>query len=426
MTSEEPTTAPNSRPRAKPLTVKAVENAKPGAARREIPDGEVRGLYLQVFPSGKTSWCFRYRFGGLTRKLTIGASPEIGVKDARDLARKAHVQVANGIDPGAVKRASKIVERTPVDHDLVEKVVAQFLTRHVKKLAPSTFREVTRLMKKDVLPVWRGRRLSEITKTDIHAVLDSVVDRGAVKQANRVAAWLKGMGSFAVERGLADASPFAGIKPPGGEETPRDRILADTELRALWEAAGAMAWPYCGFVQLLILTGQRRNEVADLTWREIDLEAKTWTLPAVRAKNGVEHQIPLSDLAVEILRAGARLDGCDYVFSMNGRNPIRGYHLVKNRLDAMSPGGAPWVLHDARRTVATGLARLGVQMPVVEKLLNHVSGSFSGVAGIYQRHDFANEKRAAMQTWANFVQALVTGEVSNIVPMTRRAGEAAN
>jgi integrase len=280
-------------------------------------------------------------------------------------------------------------------------------------------------MSKEIIPAWRGRRLSEISKSDIYELLDSIADRGAPILANRVLAWLKGLCNWAVGRGLINASPCTSIKSPAAE-TARDRVLSDAELRAVWQASDALGWPYCGFVQLLILTGQRRNEVADLTWREIDLEAKTWTLPAVRAKNGVEHQIPLSDLAVEILRAGARLDGCDYVFSMNGRNPIRGYHLVKNRLDAMSPGGAPWVLHDARRTVATGLARLGVQMPVVEKLLNHVSGSFSGVAGIYQRHDFANEKRAAMQTWANFVQALVTGEVSNIVPMTRRAGEAAN
>jgi Arm DNA-binding domain len=205
----------------KPLTVKAIENAKPGSVRREIPDGEVRGLYLQIFPSGKTSWCFRYRVGERTRKLTIGASPEIGLKEARDLARKAHVQVANGVDPGAAKRASKIVERIPVDHDLVEKVIAQFLTRHVKNLAPSTFREVTRLMKKDVLPAWRGRRLSEIKKHDVNVLLDAITDRGAAKQASRTLSWLKGLASFAVQRGLIEASPFAGMKPPGGKETSR-------------------------------------------------------------------------------------------------------------------------------------------------------------------------------------------------------------
>jgi hypothetical protein len=180
------------------ITVKAIENIKPAAARREIPDGEVRGLYLTVFPSGKASWIFRYRFGGRTRKLTIGASPEIGLKDARDIARKAHVHVANGEDPGAVKRAAKIAERTPINHDLVEKVVAVFLARHMKGLAPRSIREVPRLLNKDVVPAWRGRRLSEISKSDIHALLDSIVDRGATTQANRTLAWLKVMCNFAI------------------------------------------------------------------------------------------------------------------------------------------------------------------------------------------------------------------------------------
>jgi integrase len=425
MTHEEPTTATNSRPRAKPLTVKAIENLKPGAARREVPDGEVRGLYLQVFPSGKTSWSFRYRFSGRTRKLTIGASPEIGLKEARDRARKAHVQVANGIDPGAVKRASKIVERTPVDHDLVEKVVAQFLTRHVEKLAPSTFREVTRLLNKDVLPAWRGRRLSEIRRPDVHVLLDSIVDRGAARQASRTLSWLKGLASFAVQCGLIDASPFAGIKPPGGEEIPRDRILADSELRALWEAADAMVPPYSAFIQFLVLTGQRRSEVAGMAWREIDLEAKTWTLPAARAKNGVEHQIPLSDLAVEILKALPRIDGSDFVLTISGQNAMRGFSVIKRRLDSLMPQDVrPWVFHDVRRTVASGMARLGINLPVIEKLLNHVSGSFAGIVGVYQRHSFADEKRNAMERWGRHVEALASGEAANIVPMTRRTGDA--
>jgi integrase len=415
MAHEEPTTPPARRPRARPLTVKAVENAKPaGAARREIPDGEVRGLYLQIFPSGKASWCFRYRFGGRTRKLTLGPLPEIGLREVRDLARKAHVQVAAGIDP-------------VVDHDLVEKVVAQFLTRHVKKLAPSTFREVTRIMKKDVLPAWRGRRLSEIKKPDVYDLLDSIVDRGAVKQASRTLSWLKGLASFAVQRGLIEASPFAGMKPPGGKETSRDRVLTDTELRALWEAADAMAPPYSAFVQLLILTGQRRSEVSGMAWGEIDFETKTWVLPAARSKNGIEHQIPLSDLAVEILKALPRIDGSDFVLTISGQNAMRSYSAIKRRVNSLMPPDMPaWCFHDIRRTAASNMARLGINLPVIEKILNHVSGSFAGIVGVYQRHSYDAEKRSAMQTWARRVEALVTGETANIVPMTRRTGEAAN
>jgi len=407
---------------AKPLTTKAIENLKPSAARREIPDGEVRGLYLQIFPSGKASWCFRYRFAGRTRKLTIGLSPEIGLKDARDLARKAYLTVAGGEDPAEQKQASKAAMRTPIEHDLVEKVAAQFLARHVKGLAPKTVSEVTRMMAKDIVPVWRGRRLSQIAKADVHALLDGIVDRGAPVQANRTHAWLKIMCNFAVQRGLIEVSPITGIKAPGGQETPRDRILADSELRALWGAADALEQPYRGVVQLLVLTGQRRGEVSGLTWREIDLETKLWTLPAGRAKNGVEHAIPLPDQAVEILKSIPRVAGSEFVFTISGRSHIRGYGIIKRRLDGLMPADvAPWVFHDIRRTVASGMARLGVNLPVIEKLLNHVSGSFGGIVSVYQHHDFAEPKRAAMTAWANFVEQLVNGEpAGNVVSIKAR------
>jgi integrase len=173
----------------------------------------------------------------------------------------------------------------------------------------------------------------------------------------------------------------------------------------------------------LILTGQRLREVSEMEWKEIDLNAKLWTLPGKRAKNGAEHTIPLSDLAAEILKALPRIDGSSFVFTINGRNPIRGTHQAKRRIDKLAPEIAPWVLHDIRRTVASGMARLGINLPVIEKLLNHVSGSFAGIVGVYQRHSFADEKRAALQTWARHVEAIVSGETAaNVVELaTARA-----
>jgi integrase len=403
---------------AKALTVKAIENLKPGTARREIPDGEVSGLYLTIFPSGKASWIFRYRFGGRTRKLTIGTSPEIGLKDARDLARRAHLRVASGEDPAAEKRAARAAARTPVDRDLVEKVAAQFLARHVKGLAPSTVREVERILTKEIIPAFRGRRLSEIKRPDVIEFLDGIVDRGAPVFANRTLAWFKGLCNWAIARGLIEISPCAGVKPPGGQETARDRVLTDDELKAVWQAADAFEWPYRGFVQLLILTGQRRSEVSGMTWREIDIDQELWTLPAARAKNGIEHTIPLSDLGADILQACPRLAGSEFVFTLNGRAPLTGHHALKRRLDAlMPPDTLPWVFHDLRRSVASGLARLGVNLPVIEKLLNHVSGSFAGIVKVYQRHSFTDEKRAAMAAWARHIEQIVTGETGNIVQL---------
>ena len=403
---------------SKALTVKAIENFKPGASRREVPDGDVRGLYLQIFPSGKASWAFRYRFGGRTRKLTIGASPEIGLKDARDLARAAHLQIASGEDPGAAKQAARTSTKALPARDMVEKVAAQFLARHVKNLAPLTRIEVGRIVAKEILPTFRGRRLSEIKRTDVIEWLDAIVDRPAPIAANRALGWFKGLCNFAVERGVLDVSPIAGIKPPAAEVA-RDRVLSDDELKAVWQAADALEQPYAAFIQLLVLTGQRRNEIAEMCWREVgDLDARLWTLPAARAKNSIEHSIPLSEQAIEILKALPRIAGSDFVFTINGRNPVRGADAIKRRLDALMPSDIPaWVLHDIRRTVASGMARLGVNLPVIEKLLNHVSGSFAGIVGVYQRHSFADEKRAAMTAWARHVQAIVTGEAANVIEL---------
>jgi integrase len=400
---------------SKALTVKAIENFKPGASRREVPDGDVRGLYLQIFPSGKASWAFRYRFGGRTRKLTIGASPEIGLKDARDLARAAHLQIASGEDPGAAKQAARTATKALPARDMVEKVAAQFLARHVKNLAAATRLEVGRIVAKEILPNFGGRRLSEIKRPDVIEWLDAIVDRPAPIAANRALGWLKGLCNFAVERGILDVSPIAGIKPPAAE-TARDRVLSDDELKAVWEAADALEQPYAAFVQLLVLTGQRLREVSELRWQEIDFEKRVWTLPKERAKNGVEHSIPLSDQAADILRSLPRI--AEFVFTINGLNPIRGTHLAKRRIDKLAPPMPSWVLHDIRRTVASGMARLGINLPVIEKLLNHVSGSFAGIVGVYQRHSFADEKRAAMQAWANFVQALVTDAPANVIALS--------
>jgi integrase len=183
----------------------------------------------------------------------------------------------------------------------------------------------------------------------------------------------------------------------------------------LWLAADALPAPYREFVQLLVLTGPRRNEVSALVWQEIDFERKVWVLPEARAKNKVEHEVPLSDAACAILAAIPRIEGCDFVFSTNGRNAITAHYLIKKRL--LIPPMPRWTMPDVRRTCATNLAGLGVALPVVEKLLNHTSGSFRGIVSAYQRFDYAAQKRAAMEAWSRYVETLVTEEAANVVPL---------
>jgi integrase len=401
---------------AKPLTIKALENLKPAGRRREVSDGGMPGLYFVIQPSGKQSWAYRYRFNGTPRKWTIGPCPAIDLKTARELAREAVRKVAAGADPCTEKKAAKAAALVPTGLDLIETVTSRFVAQHAKrKLKPATAWEIERLLRREVVGPWRGRRLSQIGRADIHDLLDGIVARGSPVTANRTLAWLRRMCSWAVERGLMEVSPCAGIRAPAAE-TSRDRVLSDDELKAVWRAADALETPYNAFVKLLILTGARRSEVAGMMWREIDFDAKLWTLPAARAKNATEHQIPLSNSAIDVLRALPRIAGSDLVFTLSGRVPIRGFHVVKTRVDALMPAGPSWTLHDLRRTFASGCARLGIAVHVVEAALNHRSGSIRGIAAIYNRYSYDVEKCAAMTAWARHVQAIVSGETAaNVV-----------
>jgi integrase len=201
----------------------------------------------------------------------------------------------------------------------------------------------------------------------------------------------------------------------------RERVLCDDELAALWRAT-ASAGPFRGIVRLLILTGQRREEVAGMTWAELSGDFSTWTIPASRAKNGATHLVPLSAPAQDLLREAPRFG--ELVFP-GLRGPFNGWSKAKAALDAKS-GVTNWRLHDLRRTMATGLQRLGVRLEVTEQVLNHVSGSRAGIVGVYQRHDFVLEKRAALEAWGEHVEAIVEGRTldGNVISLRAKGAPA--
>jgi integrase len=213
------------------------------------------------------------------------------------------------------------------------------------------------------------------------------------------------------------------VEPPAPERS-RERILTDDEIRRLWKATDVEGWPFGPLVKILLLTGQRLGEVGGMRWDELDLDAKMWTLPGERVKNDNKHEVPLSDIVVEILKAQPRIKTTKgFVFTTTRDAAVSGFSRAKDRLDeTMASDGGPiehWTFHDLRRTLASGMARLGIQLPVIEKILNHTSGTFRGVVGVYQRHSFADEKRAALQAWASFVQSTVSGEKPNNVVALR-------
>jgi integrase len=421
---------------AKTLTDTAIKALKPDVTRREIPDGKVGGLYYVVQPSGATSWALRYRHLGKPCKLTIGPGA-IPLPDARDLAREALVKVARGENPAAskvaAKQAARVKEKAP--NDLVEKVVASFLDRYAKRQCrETTCKEYERILENNVVAVWRGRRLGEQTRADVHELLDGVIDRGAAVQANRTFAALRTMSNWALERGLIDRNPCAGLKAPTQEKS-RERVLTDEEVRFAWQAFEKVGWPFGRLGQLLLLTGARRDEIAESKWSELDTDHKLLILPPGRMKAKEAHEIPLTDKAMEIIgsltKIAAKGKEPEFLFTTSGARPVSGFSKGKAHIDRImaeviqteqgdEAAEIPhWVFHDLRRTVATNLQKLGVRLEVTEAVLGHVSGSRGGIVGIYQRHKFADEKRAALEAWARKLDAIVTGTpVSNVVELS--------
>ena len=232
--------------------------------------------------------------------------------------------------------------------------------------------------------------------------------------AAQTAAYGKAAYGWAVKRGVIEGNPFLNL--PVAPTAKRERVLSDGEVAALWQATDGPR-PFNGIARFLLLAGQRREEVAGMTWAELSGDFSTWTIPASRAKNGATHIVPLSEPARNLLRGVPRFG--ELVFP-GLRGPFNGWSKAKAALDAKS-GVTNWRLHDLRRTAATGLQRLGVRLEVTEQVLNHVSGSRAGIVGVYQRHDFASEKRAALDAWGEHVRAIVERRSTGDNVVTLRA-----
>lgn len=409
---------------AKALTTKAVEALKPDASRREIPDPALSGLYLVVQPSGAKSWALRYRYAGKPKKLTLGKWPIMGVAAARSAASEAIEAVEHGNDPGAAKRKAKAarIEAQLSERDKIKTLVEQYTTRHLSKLKSGA--DVQAQLARHVLPSWGDRKIQDIGKRDVIDLLDGIADSGRVVTANRVRAYLSSFFNWCVERDVIAASPLFGVKPVA-KEASRERVLSDDEIRWLWRAGDDLGQPWGQIAKLLLLTGQRRAEVVGMTDSEIT--GDLWHLEADRTKNGRAHDVPLSKAAQDILAGVERIKGPnEYVFTTTGESPVSGFTKGRDRLQrrmaevASEEAGEPveiphWTFHDLRRTAATGMARLGIPVRVTEAVLNHSSGTGGGIVAVYQRHDYADEKRAALDAWARLVADLVEGRADNVV-----------
>jgi len=406
----------------KALTVKAIEALKPKATRQEIADGGLPGLYIIVQPSGAMSWAIRYRFDGKPRKHTIGSYPAYGLAQAREEASKALRVVSEGGDPAAEKVARKAAKKE--SGTLVNDVLDDFVKRHVeKKNKPNTIRESKRIIEKEIRPKWGKREIASIRRTEVMKLIDDTADRAPIL-ANRLLALLRKFFAWCAERDILEMSPMQRkIQAPAPEKS-RDRILSDDEIRLLWMACDKEGWPFGTLAKLLLLTGQRRAEVAQAKRREFETSGndQVWKIPDPRSKNKREHFVPLSGPALATMREIPEVES-EYLLTTTGKTPISGFSKGKKAIDAEMLAIArkeaaergeepdtvklePWTLHDLRRTAASGMARLGVPVHVVEAVLNHQSGTIKGVARVYNRYEYAEEKREALTAWAGLLEQI--------------------
>jgi integrase len=269
-----------------------------------------------------------------------------------------------------------------------------------------------------VLPAWRGRKVADIARREIIDLVESVA-ADTPYAGNRLLAALSKFFSWLVARDVIAMSPAAGVERPH-REVARERVLDDDELRRLWRACEDEG-PFGAALRLMILTGTRRNEVSAMPWEELHENRQLWLLPAERTKNDRPHAIPLPTQARAIIESRPQINGSAFVFTIDGRRPIVGWAKVKREI-SIKAGLNPksWRLHDLRRTCASGMQRLGTPVPVVEKALNHVSGTFRGIVATYQRHTYAKEIRVALQAWADHVEELVSGRKSSKVVRIRK------
>jgi integrase len=387
----------------KPLTQLTVEKLRPDPAKPiERPDHLYPALRLVVQPSGSRAFAVRTRVHGKTCKLTL-TDVGLDLKAAREATRKILEEIAAGHDPRATKRQAKATT--------LGGVAQLYLADVAGHTRAKTQGERKRHLNRDWAPL-HHRPLAELRKAELASrLLELKEDLGGIS-ANRSRGTLHAMFSWAVDQGLVEFNAVAATRPPLRREPTRARVLTPDERRALW-AATEDAGAYNAIVRLLWLTGQRRQEVAGMTWSELDLDKGMWSLPPERTKNGLAHLVPLSRQAIEIIKAQPQQG--DHVF---GAPTFGGWSRAKLKVDRRC-GVTNWTLHDIRRSAVTGMNdELGIAPHIVESIINHVSGpSRRGVAGTYNRAKYLKERARALQAWADH---LTSEPVDKVVELAKR------
>lgn len=392
------------------LNDRYIKSVKPGSCRQEIADADTRGLYLVVQTTGSMSWAFRYRRGGKPAKTTLGSWPAMGLADARKAARDAKVALDRLDDPAAIRRAQ--LARVKAEVQPGDDSVTAWSNRYAvqfKAAGKRSWKDVERhvaMMQTSI----GTKHISHVKGTDVRDMINKLRNDTPIL-ANRVFSTTRQFFNWLVGEHQITISPCVGLKMP--KENSRDRVLSWVEFSQIWRATYQIGTPFGPAIRMLMLTGQRRDEVASLPWSEISMARGEWKLPAERSKNKQDHMIPLSASAIIELKA-MKPDNGPFVFTTNGKTSVSGFSKIKIRIDKMIETTEHWRLHDIRRTVATGLAEIQTPIHITEAILNHKSGAISGIAAVYNRHNYYHEKLIALQAWSRFVDFITDDGLRSI------------
>ncbi len=370
-------------------------------------DSGADGLALRITDRGSKTWTISYHLRDAQAQLkhhryTIGPWPVIGLVQAREEARRVKAEVRAGIDPRA-RRATEQAAAKDEAQTEVRKTFRAIAENYTALECPRLARgaETAAIIRRELLPPWGDRPTAGFRRSDLTELTDRLIVAGSPMAARRVFETATRIFNWALDRGDIEASPFAAMKPPV-KKVARDRALKNPEIKAIWATWAEQAYPFGPLQQLLLLLGQRRSEVAEMCWPEVDFDKREWTIPTARSKSKREHIVPLPDATIEILENLPRFAEGAYVFTTtNGRRPVSGFSKAKVRTDQIlleqDAAIENWRVHDLRRTCRTGMARLGVPEIVSERVLNRLP---QGLGKIYNVHEYLDEKRDALVRWA--------------------------
>ena len=410
--------------------LKSLKGSKDGKPY-DIRDTEIRGLRVRVMPSGERSFVLlaRYRHGCAPTRRALGGYPALGLAEAREKAREWRLLISRGIDPAqeqARKRAAELRKQKTTFLAVAEDFIREKLPSERKR------REVERDIRREFIPVWGARPITDITALDVRALIKRVRDEGKTYQAHNLLGHVRRLYNWAIGQHVygIESSPCDRLKPREiiGEKKERTRILNDAELRAAWRAADRIDYPYGPVFKLLMLTGQRKSEVADARWAECDLAKKIWTIPVERMKAGAAHVVPLSDDAMAILKSLPRFDEGDYLFSVQfGKRPVAAFSAAKSQFDAEmlkalreeEPKAklSGFVIHDIRRTVRTGLSAIPNISDLVRELV--IGHTKPGLHKVYDQHAYLEEKRFALDAWAARLRNIIEPPPANVIDLAK-------